>query len=66
MSTLAEIEEAIEKLPPQSFRELRNWIAERDWQEWDGQIEADVASGKFDALRKKILADDDAGKCAEL
>jgi hypothetical protein len=66
MSTLVEIEEAIEKLPPQSFRELRKWIAERDWQEWDAQIEKDVAAGKFDSLRRRVLADDDAGKCAEL
>ena len=66
MSTLAEIEAAIEKLPPVKFRELRHWIAERDWSEWDAQIERDVAAGKFDDLRKKVCADDDAGKCAEL
>ena len=66
MSTLAEIEEAIEQLPPPKFRELRHWIAERDWREWDGLIEADVAAGKFDELRKKVRADDAAGKCSEL
>ena len=66
MSTLTEIEEAIEELPPQTFRELRNWIAERDWQEWDAQIESDADSGKFDAIRKKVLADDDAGRCRDL
>ena len=58
MSTLAEIEAAIEKLPPVKFRELRHWIAERDWREWDGQIERDVAVGKFGELRKKVCADD--------
>jgi hypothetical protein len=66
MSTLAEIESAIEKLPPGKFRELRQWIAERDWREWDAQIERDVAAGKFDELRKKVCADDEAGKCSEL
>jgi hypothetical protein len=66
MSTLAEIEAAIEKLPPGKFRKLRQWIAERDWREWDAQIERDVAAGKFDELRKKVCADDDAGKCSEL
>ena len=58
MSTLAEIEAAIEKLPPVKFRELRQWIAERDWSEWDAQIGRDVAAGKFDGLRKKVCADD--------
>lgn len=66
MSTLAEIEEAIEQLPPQTFRELRKWIADRDWAQWDSQIEADVAAGKFDALRKRIQTDDAAGNCTEL
>jgi hypothetical protein len=66
MSTLAEIENAIEKLPPQSFKELRKWIADRDWEQWDTQIENDVAAGRFDALRKRIHADEIAGLCKEL
>ena len=66
MSTLTEIEAAIEQLPPVKFRELRQWIAERDWREWDVQIEADATAGKFDALRKKVRADDAAGKSTEL
>ncbi len=66
MSTLTEIEKAIEQLPPQKFRELRKWMAERDWQDWDAQLEADVTTGKFDALRAKVRADDAAGKCEDL
>lgn len=66
MSTLVEIEQAIEKLPPQSFRELRQWIVERDWQDWDHQLDADVAAGKFDAMREKVRADYKAGNCADL
>ncbi len=66
MSTLIEIEQAIEQLPPQTFRELRKWIADRDWAQWDSRIEADVAAGKFDALRNRIQADDTAGNCAQL
>ena len=66
MSTLTEIEAAIEQLPPQKFRELRHWIAERDAREWDAQIEADVAAGKFDALREKVRADYAAGNCTDL
>ena len=41
------------------FRELRQWIAERDWREWDVQIERDAMAGKSDELRKKVCADDD-------
>jgi hypothetical protein len=66
MRTLAEIEAAIEQLPPQTFRELRRWIAERDASAWDAQIEADVAAGKFDVLREKVRADYQAGHCTDL
>ena len=66
MSTLAEIEKAIEQLPPQKFRELRQWMAERDAQQWDAQLAADVDAGKFDALRAKVRADYEAGNCADL
>ena len=62
MSTIAEIEAAIEKLPPVKFRELRQWIAERDSREWDEQIERDVAAGKVDELRKKVRADAPLGQ----
>lgn len=66
MSTLTEIEKAIEQLPPEKFRELRRWMAERDDGEWDAQIEADAAAGKFDALREKVRADYAAGNCTDL
>lgn len=66
MSTLLEIEQAIEKLPSQEVRELHRWIAERDANEWDGRISQDAARGKFDALRDRIRADYEAGRCADL
>jgi hypothetical protein len=33
MSTVTEIETAIEKLPPAQMRELAGWLAERIWAE---------------------------------
>jgi hypothetical protein len=61
MSTVAEIEKAIEQLLPDEFRELRDWFAERDWEDWDRQIERDAAAGKFDALREKVRRNYAAG-----
>jgi len=66
MSTLLEIEQAIEKLPASDFRKLHRWVADRDSADWDEQIAADVAAGKFDALRAKITADYQAGACRDL
>ena len=57
MSSIAEIEQAIAKLSRQDFVELeQGFDAERN-RKWDGQIEADSASGALDFLLKEV--DDD-------
>lgn len=66
MSTLIEIEQAIERLPSTEFRELHRWIAERDASDWDQEIAADAAAGKFDALRARVREDYEAGNCKDL
>lgn len=66
MSTLIEIEKAIESLPSTEFRELHRWIAERDSRDWDAQIAADAGAGKFDALRQRVREDYVAGNCKDL
>ena len=50
MTRLEALEEEISKLPPEEFAELRNWLLERDWEEWDRQIERDSAAGRLDRL----------------
>ena len=50
MSKVEELEQQIERLSPSEFAELREWLLERDWEEWDRQIERDAASGKLDRL----------------
>lgn len=50
MSKVEQLEQEIEKLSPSEFAELRTWLLERDWEEWDRQIEQDAASGKLDRL----------------
>lgn len=57
MSTLIEIEQAIEKLPSSELRQLHRWIAERDADDWDAEIARDAAVGKFDALRQRVIRD---------
>jgi len=47
MSSVAEIEEAIGKLPPRELVQLERWFdAERN-RKWDRQIEEDAHSGKL-------------------
>ena len=53
MSKVDELKSAIEALPENEFVELRQWFSEKDWQNWDEQIEADSKSGKLDFLVKE-------------
>jgi len=63
MATLAEIEDAIRRLPPDELDMLRIWFAEFDAAAWDRQIEDDVASGRLDALGNEALEDLRNGRC---
>ncbi|MBU4270755.1 MAG: hypothetical protein KKE86_14785 [Planctomycetes bacterium] len=53
MTKVEEIESAISLLPEEEYSQLRRWFLERDWQEWDRQIEADAESGKLDFLLRE-------------
>jgi len=56
MTKVQAIEEQIRQLSPEELAELRDWLAERDWSEWDGQIERDSASGKLYQLFARARA----------
>ena len=66
MGRIEEIQSAIESLPQDEFRRLRDWFIERDWEEWDKEIEADSKSGKLDFLVREALEDKVKGKLKEL
>jgi hypothetical protein len=66
MSTLLEIEKAIENLPSTEFRKLHRWVSERDSTQWDEEIAADANAGKFDELRQRVRSDYEAGRCSDL
>jgi len=61
MTTVQEIERAIEQLPSDQFSKIHNWIVEKDWQTWDAQIERDSAAGKLDFLVDEALRDAESG-----
>ena len=44
------IKAAIEALFETDYVALRQWFSEKDWENWDRQIEADSKSGKLDFL----------------
>jgi len=66
MTKLEAIEEEIKKLSPQEQSQLLDWMSERDWEEWDAQIERDSESGKLDEPFANAMAEHKAGKSRKL
>lgn len=56
MTAVESIEQAVALLPPADLTAFRQWFAELDGAAWDAQIEADVVSGKLDALAAEAVA----------
>ena len=50
MSTVLEIESAIEQLPSKEKWNLIHRLHDSLWQDWDKQIEADAAAGRVKPL----------------
>ncbi len=53
MNRVEELEKAIQQLSPQEFSEIARWVADRDQERWDEQMDRDAASGKLDFVRQK-------------
>ena len=62
MSTVQEIEDAIEALPQEEFFKVAGWVSERFSTTWDRQIEDDVRAGRLDDFAAEALAEFDAGR----
>jgi hypothetical protein len=63
MSTVAEIEEAIEGLPAQDFDQLAAWFSRMQDARTDAAFERAIIAGKFDALADKALGDAACAGC---
>jgi hypothetical protein len=50
MTGVEKIQSEIESLSPEEYAHLRLWFFERDWEQWDRQIERDAEAGKLDFL----------------
>lgn len=50
MARVDAIEQEVQKPSPDEFSQLRDWILERDWEQWDRQIERDAQDGRLEPL----------------
>jgi hypothetical protein len=62
MSTVEQIEAAIQQLAREDFFRLHEWIRDRFDDEWDKQIEEDALSGRLDALGQSAVTEHRAGR----
>ena len=66
MSTVAEIREAIEKLSLEERAALMSELMGFEDDDWDRQMKADAAAGKFDAMNRESIEHLKAGRCTPL
>ena len=65
-SNLQEVERAIDALTPEQIEELSLWLDDRYPQPIDGQLKADLQSGRLDDRIGRALADHKAGRLRSL
>ena len=66
MTTVQEIEKAVEHLPKRKLAQFRHWFETFDARTWDKQFDEDAKSGKLDGLADQALKDMADGRCTEL
>ena len=66
MSTVQEIEAAIQRLDPQEIKAVADWLQEYREELWDRQIEADANAGRLDQLMEEAKQDYLTGRCKPL
>jgi hypothetical protein len=66
MTTVEDIEKAIEKLSAREFERLRAWFEDFQAARFDEKIERDAGAGKLDRLADAALADHRMGRSREL
>ena len=66
MTSVREIEQAVQQLAGADLAAFRQWFAEFDAGVWDRQLEQDVAAGRLDDLAYEAKGDLDKGRCTDL
>jgi hypothetical protein len=66
MTQLERLQTEIAALCRQDFKQLREWIEAREWDDWNRQIAADSATGKLDFLKREALEAKAKGQLREL
>lgn len=66
MSTIQDIEAAIDALPPEKFAELAQWVSAKRAREVDAAFERAILDGGFDRIAEEAAAEISGGKTIPL
>lgn len=66
MTTIEDIERAVERLQGDDYMRFRDWFAQLEAERFDKAIEADITAGKLDKLLEEASADVKAGRTTPL
>ena len=64
--TIADLEKAVAKLPPDQFAKFRAWFDEFDAARFDQKIERNAKSGRLDGMADQAVDDFRKGRAREL
>lgn len=53
MTTVEELEMAVDALTKDEYSRFRSWFLDRDWERWDHEIEEDSRAGRLDFLLRE-------------
>jgi len=66
MSKVEKIEREVASLKPSEMKSFREWFVDFDNDNWDTQLNADLAEGRLDAFADAALVEHAAGKSKPL
>jgi hypothetical protein len=66
MSKIDDLKAEIERLPSEEFAEIFRWLSEKDWEQWDKEIEADSQAGRLDLLLREARDEKAKGTLKDL
>ncbi len=66
MSKIDQLKADIETLPGEEFAELFRWLSEKDWEQWDKEIEANSQAGRLDFLVREAREEKAKGTLKDL
>ena len=66
ISTVAEIEKALQTIPLNDARKVADWLQHYLDEKWDTQIDSDIEAGRLDKVADKAIEDYRAGRVKPL